>query len=142
MNAMGWGGVAPAERAAGLVYGPGCFGATPFGTGLDVWQRDAAGFNMDRMRTPLRIVAITPKRVLHQWEWYAGLRRLGKPVELFHIPNGAHSLVKPLERMAAMQGTVDWFRFWLLDQEDVASAKEAQYARWRDMRNDQRASGR
>ncbi len=37
--------------------------------------------------------------------------------------------------------TVDWFRFWLQDQEDADPAKVEQYARWRKLR-EQRDSNR
>ena len=50
------------------------------------------------------------------------------------FPDGIHLLVKPQERFEASQGTLDWFRFWLMGAEDSDPAKSAQYGRWRAMR--------
>jgi dipeptidyl aminopeptidase/acylaminoacyl peptidase len=112
-------------------------GAIPFQTGLDVWRRDSPGFNMDRIRTPLHIEAIGAGSILGEWEMYAGLRRLKRPVEMSMIPEGTHQLVKPWERLASLQGNVDWFRFWLKGEEDPDPAKREQYARWRELRQRQ-----
>ncbi len=109
-------------------------GAAPFGAGLDAWRRESPGFNMDKIHTPLQIVAIGPRSVLTQWETYAGLKRLRRPVEMFVIPDGIHVLAKPWERLASSQGSVDWFRFWLKGEEDPDPAKADQYARWRELR--------
>jgi dipeptidyl aminopeptidase/acylaminoacyl peptidase len=110
-------------------------GAAPFGKGLDSWRREAPGFNLEEVQSPVRLEAIGPVSVLSQWEWYAGLKRLKKPVELHVIPDGTHELAKPWERLSSAQGNVDWFTFWLLGEEDPDSAKAEQYARWRDLRN-------
>ncbi len=72
--------------------------------------------------------------VLSEWEWFIGLTRLGKPVDLIYLPDGPHVLVKPWERMVSQQGAVDWFRFWLKDEGDPDPAKAEQYARWRELR--------
>jgi hypothetical protein len=36
--------------------------------------------------------------------------------------------------MVASDGNVDWFRFWLLGEEDPSAEKAEQYARWRELR--------
>jgi len=68
------------------------------------------------------------------WEWFAGLSRLDKPVELIYMPDGDHVLVRPLDRLTSQQGNVDWFCFWLTDEEDADPAKSEQYARWHKLR--------
>ena len=73
-------------------------------------------------------------QILSEWEWFAGLSRLGKPVDLIYLPDGSHILVKPWERMVSQQGAVDWFRFWLKGEEDLDPAKAEQYTRWRELR--------
>ncbi len=112
----------------------GVNGGPPFGKNLDVWRDRAPGFNLDRIKAPLRLEAIGLETVLGEWEPYAGLLLQQKPVELFVIPDGEHILVKPWERLASSQGNVDWFRFWLLGEEDPDSVKAPQYARWRELR--------
>jgi hypothetical protein len=57
------------------------------------------------------------------------------------FPEGAHALSRPSERMISLQGNVDWFRFWLKDEQraEIVLPKELmrdldeQYARWRQM---------
>ena len=114
-------------------YG-GINGGRPFGKMLDAWRERATGFNLDRVRTPLRLEAIGLAAVLEEWEPYAGLLLQQKPVELAVLPNGEHLLVKPWERLASSGANADWFRFWLKGEEDPDPAKAEQYARWRDLR--------
>jgi len=75
------------------------------------------------------------------WDIYALLRRQYKPVEMVMIPQGAHALSRPSERMISMQGNVDWYRFWLKGEQrsapvlprETGAALAEQYARWSQM---------
>jgi dipeptidyl aminopeptidase/acylaminoacyl peptidase len=109
-------------------------GARPFGSGLNEWFARSPGFNIDKVHTPLLIMAANPTSLLAEWEWFAALVRLGKPVDMIYLRNGDHPLEKPWDRRISQQGTVDWFCFWLKGQEDPDPAKADQYARWRDLR--------
>ncbi len=106
----------------------------PFGRTLDVWRERAPGFTLDQVRTPLRITALRPPALLEEWEFYAGLVLQHKPVEMLYLPDGAHSLVKPQERLTSEQGAVDWFCFWLKGEEDPDPVKREQYTRWHELR--------
>lgn len=110
-------------------------GALPFGDGLSLWLKRSPGFLLDRVRTPILIQAIGRYSLLEEWEWFAGLSRLNKPVDLVYLPDGLHILQKPWERMVSQQGDVDWFCFWLKGEEDDDPAKADQYVRWRQLRN-------
>jgi dipeptidyl aminopeptidase/acylaminoacyl peptidase len=109
------------------------WGAAPFGSGLDRWHREVPGFNMEKLSTPLRIEANTPQGLTEQWEYYAGLLRLGKPVDFYYMPDGAHEEIQPVYWQRSAQGAVDWYRFWLKGEEDPAKDKAEQYARWEKM---------
>jgi len=110
-------------------------GQRPFGEGLSSWLKISPGFALDRVKAPLLIEAVEgPPTVLTEWEWFSGLSRLGKPVDMLYLPEGAHSLVRPWEQMASQQATVDWFRFWLKGEEDADPTKADQYARWHELR--------
>jgi dipeptidyl aminopeptidase/acylaminoacyl peptidase len=111
------------------------YGTKPIGKGLRTWVDKAPGFRLDRIGAPVRIEAIGASSVLLEWEIYASLRAQNKPVEFIYIPDGQHTLQKPLDRMASQQGNVDWFRFWLQDYEDPDPAKAAQYKLWRGLRD-------
>lgn len=106
------------------------YGTQPFAEGLKTWVDQAPGFQLERIRTPLRIEAISPPSILQEWEIYASLSRQSKPVDLIYIPDGQHILQQPVERLASQQGNVDWFRFWLKGEEDPSGAKREQYGRW------------
>lgn len=114
-------------------------GGPPFGKNLQHWVDVAPGFHLDRVQTPLRLEAINHSSVLQEWELYSSLQLLHKPVDFIFFPEGTHIHQKPLERLESQQGSVDWFRFWLKDEEDPDPSKQAQYQRWRPMRAAQAA---
>jgi dipeptidyl aminopeptidase/acylaminoacyl peptidase len=109
-------------------------GGIPFGAGLTHWIENSPGFSLDKVLTPMRLEANSPASLLYCWEWFVGLRRLGKPVDLVYMPDADHVLVKPWDRMVSQQGNVDWFCFWLKGEEYPDPAKTDQYARWRRLR--------
>ncbi len=110
------------------------YGSQPFGDGLKTWLKEAPAFNLDKIVAPVRIEVHDSQDLLFNWELYAALRLQDKPVDLIYLPDAVHVVVKPLERLASEQGDVDWFRFWLKDEEDPDPAKADQYARWRELR--------
>jgi len=123
-----------------IAFGPGdgvfLNGAEPAGHGLEEWLKNSPGFNLDKVHAPIRLVALGPSGVLEVWEWFAVLSRLSRAVELMYLPQAAHLIVKPRERMAAQQALLDWFCFWLEGRSDNAGAKE-QYQRWLLLRQGQ-----
>jgi len=112
----------------------GLNGVRPFGNGLQQWLKRSPEFNMDKVTTPLQVVALGRSDILFMWEPYAALRYLNKPVDLIVLTEGTHVLTNPAQRMVSQGGTVDWFRFWLKGEEDPDPAKSEQYARWRELR--------
>jgi hypothetical protein len=112
----------------------GVNGGMPFGEGLKAWMSRSPSFSLDNVRTPLRITALNPGSILLEWEWFAALLRLGKPVDMVVIRDGEHILQKPWDRMISQQGNVDWFCFWLKGEEDPDPSKAEQYRRWRQLR--------
>jgi hypothetical protein len=109
-------------------------GAPPIGEGLKLWMKNSPGFNLDKVRTPVRLVALGIYSVWQEWEWYAGLTLQKKPVDFVLIPHGEHLGGMVSERVLEQQGLVDWFSFWLKDEEDPDPAKAGQNARWRELR--------
>ena len=51
-------------------------------------------------------------------EPYSGLRYLHKPVDLIMLNADEHLLTNAAVRMVSQDGSVDWFRFWLKNEED------------------------
>jgi len=110
------------------------FGVPPFGAGLSVWTKTSPGFLLDRVGTAIRIQALGPASLPGEWEWYEGLTRLHRPVELVYLPEGVHILEKPVDRIVSQQGNVDWFCFWLKNEEDADPTKSEQFLRWQRLR--------
>ncbi|PYV63749.1 MAG: hypothetical protein DMG95_06060 [Acidobacteria bacterium] len=109
-------------------------GGPAFGEGLEQWLKNSPSFHLDRITTPLMMVAQGRWDALLMWAPYAGLHYLQKPVDLIVLKTSEHNLTNPHMRMLSQGGTVDWFRFWLQDYEDPDRAKSEQYKRWRDLR--------
>lgn len=115
-------------------------GAAPFGPGLQTWAHNSTGFNLERIHTPVRILGFSPSSLLANWEWFAGLKYLGKPVEFTWMPNAGHIPMLPADRLSAQDGDVDWFEFWLNGVEDPNPLKRGQYLRWEQLRWQQNQS--
>jgi len=110
-------------------------GAPPFKAGLQQWLERSPTFKLDKVTTPLLILGEgIPRSLMEMWAPYAGLRYLQKPVDFIILNTNEHVLTNPAVRVASQGGTVDWFRFWLQDEEDPDPAKAEQYERWRALR--------
>jgi len=111
-------------------------GTTPSGKGMESWSSEAPGFQVENMsaQVPVRIVAAYPLDVFVEWEWFAMMKRLRKPVDMVVFLDGVHVLEKPLNRLVSQGGNVDWFDFWLNGHEDPDPRKTEQYGRWRDLK--------
>jgi dipeptidyl aminopeptidase/acylaminoacyl peptidase len=110
-------------------------GGDPFGSAFDLWRERSPSFTVDRLHTPIRLEGYGGiASVLGNWEWYAKLILLNRPVDLIYLPDGTHLLVKPWERLTSQEGNVDWFCFWLKREEDADPEKAEQYTRWRELK--------
>jgi dipeptidyl aminopeptidase/acylaminoacyl peptidase len=115
-------------------------GGLPWGPTISFWLDRSPEFRLNRVDTPLLLQPLSRYTVGMMWATYAGLRRLGKPVELLYLLKASHILQQPWVRMASQQEDVDWFCFWLKNEEDPDPKKAAQYARWRELRKLQEVS--
>jgi hypothetical protein len=116
-------------------------GKPPFGAGLDAWKENSPAFNVERIRTPLQLQVTDSlggltAPVITGWEMFSRLRYLGKPVELYVVPNilrGSHTLQNPGQLLALQQRALDWWCFWLKGDDQVGPSQE-----WRELRERQR----
>lgn len=111
-------------------------GGVPFREGMQAWLRNAPGFNLNKVRTPLLIVSLERGELISQWETFSLLRRLNKPVHLiwFKPERAPHILVKPRERFISQQSAVDWFDFWLNGHEGSNPTDISDFLKWRELR--------
>ena len=96
-------------------------GASPFGDGLNTWLNRSSGFLLEKVNTPVQIQVNDNGSLLGNWDWFVGLKRLHKPVELLYFPKGTHILERPSEQLASKQAVVDWFCFWLKGEGSLSS---------------------
>jgi hypothetical protein len=114
----------------------------PFGDGLKTWLDESPAFNVERVRTPLQLLLYSSSEgnttLLWHWEMFSRLRFLHKPVELYVIPDikhGSHENQNPRQQLALQGRAMDWWRFWLLNEEDADAGKREQYAAWHILRD-------
>lgn len=110
------------------------YGGLPVGGSLKQWMALSPHFSLDKVHTPLRLLATTPEMLLGQWGWFTTMVALNKPIEMIYLPKGVHVLQKPWDRLISQQGNVDWFAYWLKDEEDPDPTKIEEYRRWHDMK--------
>jgi hypothetical protein len=116
-------------------YCESVIGSQPFGQGFQLWGARSPEFNLDKVQTPLLITANGQESEFGSWGDYAGLRILGKPVDLVVVDDYEHVLTNPAARIASQGLNVDWFDFWLNGHEEKNRAKEEQYKRWHKLRS-------
>ncbi len=65
---------------------------------------------------------------------YVALKDFDKPEELYLYPNELHHKNQPKHRLEIYERDLDWFRFWLKNEEDTVPSKLQQYERWNKLR--------
>jgi dipeptidyl aminopeptidase/acylaminoacyl peptidase len=106
---------------------------------LDKWRELSIGLNANRIHTPL-LAQVADRELMEAALNFVPLQDAGRPVEMVVFPNEYHVKWQPAHRLAIYNRNLDWFRFWLQDYEDPGLAKAQQYARWRQFREQQRAT--
>lgn len=112
----------------------------PYGEKFASWIRNDSSLHTACIKAAVRIESYG-SWVSNNWDIYALLRRQFKPVEMIVIPDGAHSLAQPSERMLSLQGNVDWHSFWLTGRqrttpllpEESPESLRHQYESWSRM---------
>jgi len=98
------------------------------------WKRISASLNARPTLPPLLWQSPETERIGEMQSWLE-LHRAGAQVEWLEYPGEGHSKRHPGNEWWVNQRNLDWFRFWLHDEQDPNPAKAEQYARWHEMRN-------
>lgn len=109
-------------------------GAPPWKEGIDLWLQRSDFYHLYRIRTPIRYEHLGTAYFPCHWDAFGLLKRLNRPVEMVHLPLASHVIQQPYARYTSQQGNVDWFAYWLKDEEDPDPEKSMQYERWRKLR--------
>src|SRR5258708_25586756 len=111
----------------------------PVSGAMQRWKQVSAELNTDKIRTP--ILNNDPEsEALADLGLFTALKESKKPIELIIYPDELHHINQPAHRYQIYERNVDWFRFWLKDEEDPDPAKADQYVRWRDLREQRDAN--
>jgi dipeptidyl aminopeptidase/acylaminoacyl peptidase len=127
------------------------YGGNPYGADLKNWEDYSATFNIDKIHTPILMEEMgygipydneeaPPLNLSTHFDFFTGLNRLNKPVELYYYPMEEHTPDHPLARLYSLQRNVDWYRFWLQNYERPNPEDPQQYERWEHLQVLQRAS--
>ena len=92
---------------------------------------------LQRIQTPLLVETHGLFSLVQQTAMLDRMEQFGRPTEVLHFPNAPHSTLRPQHRLRSLETHIDWWRFWLKDEEDPALEKADQYARWRRQREQQ-----
>jgi hypothetical protein len=98
-----------------------------------LWSELSAGANARATLPPLLVQSAEGEENYTVPTWFQ-LRRAGAPVEWYEYPNEGHVKRSPANKWWVYERNLDWFLFWLKDEEDPSAAKEDQYQRWQEMR--------
>lgn len=96
------------------------------------WQVLAPELNLERIDAPI-LMQMPEQEYLWALDYAIPLIR-EKRADVYAFPHEAHFKFQPRHLLSANERNLDWFRFWLLGEEDADPAKPAQYEVWRSMR--------
>lgn len=97
------------------------------------WRQIAMSMNAEKIVTPI-LQNASDTEYLITLSTYRSLRDVDKPIELYIYPNELHVRNQPKHRLEIYERNLDWFRFWLKDEQDSDPAKAEQYKRWLHLR--------
>jgi len=110
-------------------------GGWPEGAAKSNWKELAASLNADHIQAPL-LVNGSDSEYIASLALYTSLEQLKKPVDLFVYAHELHIKNHPTHRYEIYERNLDWFRFWLRDEEDPSPDKASQFKYWRQLRQE------
>ncbi len=100
---------------------------------MERWGAYALSAHAQQVHTPL-LIQVSDTELVQTTPLFASLKDAHKPVEAYVFPDEYHVKWQPQHKLAVAERAIDWFRFWLLGEEDQAPGKADQYERWRRLR--------
>lgn len=106
----------------------------PYGEAWEVWRRSSPSIHAESVHTPL-LVQVSDEEFYFSRETIESLKYFEKPIETHVFPNEHHVKWQPTHRFYALQRNLQWFQFWLQNQEVPSPVDKDQYVRWRKIRD-------
>jgi hypothetical protein len=86
------------------------------------------------------LIQINDTEYLSALPLWSAMREEGKAIEMHVFPKDTHRLIQPIHMLVNDERQLDWFKFWLKHEEDLAQSKHDQYDRWHRLREAARNS--
>lgn len=96
------------------------------------WRALSPAFKLDDIRIPV-LFQHSEQEYMYALDYVIPLLQ-SNHADLYVFPHEPHQKFQPRHKLAVYERNLDWFRFWLQGYEDPAPSRQAQYARWREMR--------
>ena len=107
-----------------------------FGEDLEGYRKIFSAADVD---APL-LLQVPDSEYLYSLQSYIDLSDAIKPVEMWVFADEYHVKWQPAHRYNVYRRNLQWFKFWLTDEEADDPVDPDQYGRWRKMRDDHCAS--
>lgn len=99
----------------------------------DLWTKTSVGLNASSITTAL-LLDVADAEFYLAYPNFVDLSDAGRAVEMYVFPDEYHVKWQPIHHLNVYKRNVQWFRFWLLDQEADDPLDSGQYSRWRALR--------
>jgi len=83
-----------------------------------------------RSLTRPMLVQVADEELLSTLPTVTALREVGAPIDLFVLPGEHHYKWQPAHRLAMYERSLDWFDYWLKDEEPTDPRRLADVKRW------------
>ena len=101
------------------------------------WSEVALLLQADRVRVPI-LNQQGDFEGLGGIPLFVALKEVNRPQEFYLYPNELHHKNQPKHRYEIYERNLDWFRFWLMNEEDSVPVKRDQYERWHRLREQEK----
>jgi hypothetical protein len=101
---------------------------------LRKWDAASVALRASEIDTPT-LIQNNDTEYLFALPMYSAMLEERKPIEMYVFPQETHRLIQPVHRLVNYERQVDWFSYWLKNEEDESPSKEMQYARWNHLRS-------
>lgn len=110
-------------------------GGWPSGEAIEKWKEIAVSLRADRVECPI-LENVPDAEYLTYLSRLTALGELGKPIEMHVYPDERHVKNQPKNRYEVYNRNVEWFRFWLKDEEDFGPERAGEVRRWKRLREE------
>ena len=93
------------------------------------WDEVSVANKAASIKTPT-LLQVSDTEYLSSLPMWSALHQEHKAVEMYVFPRETHRLIQPVHQVINFERQIDWFRFWLKNEQDDDPAKAAQYRRW------------